>query len=305
MKLPLLLALALSLPVSAEWKLTWSDEFDGAEIDRAKWGFREGNGFVNPATKQWVPGWGNGELQYYTEDNAFLRDGKLVIEARREARDGCGFTSARLRTVDREGKVLFDQRYGRFEVRAKLPQGQGLWPAIWMLPTANPYGGWAASGEIDIMEARGQEPGKVLGTLHFGGAWPANAESGGEFLFPEGEDITGFHTYALEWEPGEMRWFVDGRLFSTKRFWWSTSRRGPRGGIIPAGEGDLNPWPAPFDKPFHLVLNLAVGGRFLGPPDETTPFPARMEVDFVRVYEWTEGHGEPAPRGPGPLPFPR
>ena len=225
--------------------------------------------------------------------------------ARKEAHEGCGFTSARLRTVDAGGKPLFSQRYGRFEIRAKLPVGQGLWPAIWMLPNDNPYGGWASSGEIDIMEARGQEPRKVLGTLHFGSAWPANAESGAVFDFGAGQSIAEFHTYALEWEPGEMRWYVDGTLYSTKRSWWSSSKRNPQGGLRPSSEAELNPWPAPFDKSFHLLLNLAVGGRFLGPPNATTPFPARIEADYVRVYERPGGYGKVPARGEGPLPFPR
>ncbi len=302
----LTLLLLLAAPLAADpWKLVWSDEFEGEKIDRTKWGFQVGNGFYNYDAKQWIHGWGNDELQYYTEDNATLRDGKLVIQARKESLHGCGFTSARMRTVTRQGETLFSQRYGRFEIRARLPVGQGLWPAIWMLPDHDPYGGWAASGEIDIMEARGQEPGKVLGTIHYGGGWPANEHAGGEHVFPEGKGIDHFHTYAIEWEPGVIRWYVDGTHYSTKTFWWSSSKRGAGGGEKPASEVEMNPWPAPFDKPFHLVLNLAVGGRFLGPPDQTTPFPAEMEIDYVRVYEKEGGYGDPAPRGEGVLPFSR
>lgn len=289
--------------VADEWKLVWSDEFEGKEVDRAKWGFQIGNGFHNHEAKQWVHGWGNDELQYYTEDNAATRDGKLVITAKKESLHGCGHTSARMRTVTRQGETLFSQRYGRFEIRAKLPVGQGLWPAIWMLPDKDPYGGWAASGEIDIMEARGHEPGKVLGTIHYGGGWPANAHSGGEFEFADGKGAEHFHTYAVEWEPGVIRWYVDGKEFSTKRFWWSSSKRGASGGEKPTSEDELNPWPAPFDKPFHLILNLAVGGRFPGAPDQSTSFPAEMEVDYVRVYEREGGYAEPSPRGEGSMPF--
>ncbi len=302
MKTLLLLALVPSL-AAADWNLVWSDEFDGKEIDRSKWGFQVGNGFYNYDANQWIHGWGNNELQYYTEENATLKDGKLVIEAKKESLHGCGYTSARMRTVTRDGKALFAQRYGRFEIRAKLPVGQGLWPAIWMLPEGEEYGGWAASGEIDIMEARGQEPGKVLGTIHYGGGWPANEHSGGEFTFPEGKGIDHFHTYAIEWEPGAIRWYVDDQLYSTKTFWWSSSQRDAQGGVKPASEDDLNPWPAPFDKPFHLLLNLAVGGQFLGNPDESTNFPAKMEVDYVRVYEKEGGAGETSARGEGKLPF--
>ncbi|BCX46460.1 endo-1,3-beta-glucanase [Haloferula helveola] len=296
----LLLLFFVLLPLHAEeWKLVWSDEFEGTEVDPKKWGFQIGNGFFNYDANQWIHGWGNNELQYYTEDNAAVRDGKLVITARKESLHGCGYTSARLRTMTRDGKPLFSQCYGRFEVRAKLPKGQGLWPAIWMLPDDNPYGGWAASGEIDIMEARGQEPGKVLGTIHYGGKWPANVHSGGEHEFPEGEGIDGFHTYSVEWEPGEIRWFVDGKKFSTKQFWWS----GSKGGEQPKSAADLNPWPAPFDKPFHLVINLAVGGQFLGNPDASTSFPAEMQIDYVRVFEKPGGYGEIPARGEGKLPF--
>ena len=296
----LLLLFAALIPVHAEeWELVWSDEFEAGEIDRTKWGFQIGNGFFNYQSNQWIHGWGNNELQYYTEDNAVVRDGKLVISARKESLHGCGYTSARLRTMGRDGKPLFSQCYGRFEVRAKLPKGQGLWPAIWMLPDDDPYGGWAASGEIDIMEARGHEPGKVLGTIHYGGKWPANVHSGGEHVFPKGEGIDGFHIYSVEWEPGEIRWFVDGKQFSTKSFWWS----GSKGGEPPKSAADLHPWPAPFDKPFHLLINLAVGGQFLGNPDASTPFPAEMEVDYVRVFGKPDGYGEAPVRGEGKLPF--
>lgn len=299
-----ILLIALFAPlVAGEWKMVWSDEFDGNEIDRTKWGFQLGNGLYNYDTKQWIHGWGNEELQYYTKDNASIRDGRLVITARKESLHGCGYTSARMRTVTSEGETLLSRRYGRFEIRAKLPVGQGLWPAIWMLPDDAPYGGWAASGEIDIMEARGQEPGKVLGTIHYGAGWPANEHSGGELVFPEGEGIADFHTYAIEWGPGVIRWYVDEQLFSTKRFWWSSSKRGANGGERPISEKELNPWPAPFDKPFHLILNLAVGGRFPGSPDKTTRFPAEMEIDYVRVYEKEGGYGELLPRGTGKLPF--
>jgi beta-glucanase (GH16 family) len=292
-------------PAADEWKLAWSDEFDGKEIDRAKWDFDLGNGFFNYDANQWISGWGNDELQYYTRepDNAFVRDGKLHIRAVKESLHGCGYSSARLKTRKKDGTALFSQKYGKFEFRAKLPTGQGLWPALWMLPLKEEYGPWASSGEIDVMEARGQEPNRVLGTLHYGSQWPSNAHSSNEYEFPKGQSIAEFHTYAVEWEPGAIRWFVDGKEYAKQSFWWSSSKRDGAKGVKPAKESALNPWPAPFDRPFYLVMNVAVGGRFLGNPDKSTPFPATMEVDYVRVYEKPGGYGAVKPRGLGPLPF--
>ncbi|QDV30169.1 Glucan endo-1,3-beta-glucosidase A1 precursor [Planctopirus ephydatiae] len=292
---------------ASEWTLTWSDEFAGSEIDRTKWDFDLGNGFYNYHSNQWISGWGNNELQYYTKEpeNAFIHDGMLHIRAVKESYQGCGYTSAKLKTRQRDGSPLFDQKYGKFEFRAKLPTEKGVWPALWMLPQEDRYGSWAASGEIDVMEARGQEPGKVLGTLHYGGRWPQNAHSGGEFVFPAGTTIADFHTYAVEWEPGEIRWLVDGKVYQTQNFWWSSSGvQGASGqGQKPASEQDLNPWPAPFDQPFYLIMNVAVGGNFLGRPDETSQFPAEMIVDYVRVYRSTNPTKNVPPRGKGALPF--
>ncbi len=287
------------------WKLVWSDEFDGPEIDREKWDFDLGNGFYDYTANQWISGWGNDELQYYTAEptNARIRDGMLHIRALRESRDGFGYTSARLKTRKRDGSELFAKRYGRFEFRAKLPTGQGIWPALWMLPQDDHYGTWAASGEIDILEARGQDPTKVLGTLHYGARWPHNAHSSREHILPAGGTIAGFHVYALEWEPGRMSWSVDDRVYATQNFWWSSSKLEGDRGARPAAEADLNPWPAPFDRPFFIVMNVAVGGRFPGNPDTTTKFPAEMVVDYVRVYDKAGGYGPVHPRGPGKLPF--
>lgn len=292
-------------PAGNDWKLVWSDEFDGKEIDRAKWDFDLGNGFFNYDANTWISGWGNGELQYYTREpeNAFVKDGVLHIRAVKESYQGSGYTSARLKTRKRDGSPLFNQKYGKFEFRAKLPTGKGVWPALWMLSQADKYGGWAASGEIDIMEARGQEPTKVLGTLHFGSRWPANTHISKEYVFPDGGTIADFHVYTLEWEPGEIRWSVDGKLYSTQSFWWSSSKADGAKGAKPTKETDLNAWPAPFDQPFYLIMNVAVGGQFLGNPDKTTVFPAEMVVDYVRVYEKVGGYKEAKPRGAGKLPF--
>lgn len=287
------------------WKLVWADEFDGAAIDRTRWDFDIGNGFYNYDANVWINGWGNDELQYYTDrpDNAFVKDGRLHLRAVKESLHRCGYTSAKLKTRKRDGTALFAQAYGRFEFRAKLPVGQGLWPALWMLPLKETFGGWAASGEIDVMEARGREPTKVLGTLHYGSRWPANAHTSKDYVFPKGETIADFHVYALEWEPGVMRWSVDGRTYATQDFWWSSSRAEAGKGLRPTRAADLNPWPAPFDQPFIVMMNLAVGGKFGGNPDRTTTFPAVMEIDYVRVHARPGGPGRPRPRGPGALPF--
>ena len=289
----------------AGWKQVWCDEFEGSVIDPAKWDFDLGNGFYNYEANAWIGGWGNGELEYYTREpsNAFVKDGLLHIRAVKESRDGCGYTSARLKSRKRDGCALFSARYGRFEFRAKLPVGKGLWPALWLLPQDDAYGPWAASGEIDILETRGHEPEKVTGAIHYGGRWPANTFTGAAYTLPDGGRIDAFHLYALEWEPGVIRWFVDGHLYASRSFWWSCSKVADGKGVAPARESDLNPWPAPFDRPFYLILNLAVGGQFGGNPDAATVFPAEMTVDYVRVYEKSGGTVAAPPRGEGKLPY--
>jgi beta-glucanase (GH16 family) len=292
-------------PAPAGWQLVWSDEFEGDQIDRTKWDFDLGNGFYSYDAKQWISGWGNDELQYYTQEpeNAFVRDGQLHIRALKQSLHGCGYTSARLKTRAKDGTALFQQQYGRFEFRAKLPIGAGIWPALWLLPQNETYGTWPASGEIDVLEVRGQEPHKILGTLHYGSRWPENKHSGAEFVLPVGGTVADYHLYALEWEPGIFRWFVDGQQYAEQSFWWSSSRTAEGRGVLPRTEADLNPWPAPFDQPFYLIMNLAVGGRFPGEPNPQTPFPAEMLIDYVRVYERPRGPGPVPPRGPGQLPF--
>lgn len=297
----LVAATAQAQRAPSAWKLVWSDEFTGTTIDATKWDFDLGRGFTT-ADGTVVDGWGNNELQCYTRDtaNVAVRNGHLVIRATRSTQDGCAYTSARVKTRAASGRALFAQTYGRFEWRAKLPLGRGLWPALWMLPLRDTYGTWAASGEIDVMEARGQTPSTVLGTLHYGAQWPHNVHSGADYILPRAGTIAEWHTYAVEWEPGRMRWFVDGVQTQEQRFWWSTRARRD---TLPPGAGDLNAWPAPFDQPFYLVMNLAVGGNFLGHPDATTPFPGVMEVDFVRVYSRRGGPRPVMPRGPGAFPW--
>lgn len=270
--------------VGEGWQLVWNDEFQGSEIDTEKWGYE---------TNCW--GGGNNELQCYTDraENSFIRDGKLVIRAQKEEFTGPAeplewesnagdatlpYTSARLRTLNKG-----DWTYGRFEIRAKLPGGQGIWPAIWMLPTDWKYGGWASSGEIDIMEAvnlSDDEPMKTHGTLHYGRDWPENVFSGASYEFTDSDPTEEFHTYAIEWANGEIRWYVDDVHFATQREsgWYSQSKNDD-------GEMVTHPGAAPFDERFHLLLNVAVGGNWPGNPDDSTELPVEMEVDYVRVYE--------------------
>lgn len=247
-------------PPTGDWTLVWSDEFSGSSIDSTKWNYS-------------VNGWGGGnnELQYYTDrsQNAYIDNGILNLVARKERYSGSDgtrdYTSARLDT-----KRKADFLYGKVSVRAQLPQGQGLWPAIWMLPTDDVYGGWASSGEIDIMEAVNlHENGnsKVYGTLHYGGAWPNNTHTGqGTAVSPNPADS--FHEYSVEWEPNEIRWYIDGQHYQTQTDWYT------EGGI----------YPAPFDQKFHLILNVAVGGNWPGNPNSNTTFPQAMKVDYVRVF---------------------
>jgi beta-glucanase (GH16 family) len=287
-----------------DWKLTWKDEFEGPDIDKTKWDFDTGDGFYDYGSNTWIGGWGNDEFQYYTRDpdNAFVKDGMLHIRAVKESHQGRGYTSARLKTRKKDGSPLFNQKYGRFEFRARLPTGRGVWPALWMLPHEDKHGSWPLSGEIDVMEARGQEPNKVLGTLHFGSGWPATQASH-DYVLPRQGTIADFHVYAVQWEPGEIGWYVDDQRYATQSFWWSSAAANTAQKSAPSKEADLNPWPAPFDQPFYLVMNVAVGGRFLGNPDKTTVFPVEMLVDYVRVYEKVGGYGKTKPRGAGKLPF--
>jgi beta-glucanase (GH16 family) len=256
------LTVADNAPVIAGGALTlvWSDEFNGPRLDPQKWYFESGDG-----SQYGIPGWGNNELQWYLPDSAAISNGTLVITARKESSNGKGYTSARINTRDR-----FAFKHGRIEARMKLPGGQGLWPAFWLLPQDLVYGVWAASGEIDIAEARnlGAAGGNnIYGVLHYGGQYPNNVASGESYLVAT--DITAdFHTYVLEWDEAEIRWYVDGILFAVRNSWYSSAA----------------PFPAPFDRRFYILLNLAVGGNFPGAPATNTTFPATMQVDYVRVY---------------------
>ncbi|HEY4904224.1 MAG TPA: glycoside hydrolase family 16 protein [Candidatus Sulfotelmatobacter sp.] len=243
------------------WVLTWSDEFDGpngSAVDGSKWVAETGGN-----------GWGNKELEYYTArtQNAYLQDGNLVIKAAREkyvGADGVSrdFTSARLKT---QGK--FSQAYGRFEARIKIPRGQGMWPAFWMLGDDIDKAGWPPCGEIDIMENIGKAPDTIYGSIHGPGFIGASG-LGAPYKLPAGQQFADdFHLFAVEWEPDTIRLYVDDQLYSTRR------------------RTDLKPgWKWPFDHPFFLLLNVAVGGDWPGDPNATTVFPQTMLVDYVRVY---------------------
>ncbi len=287
------------------WVLRWHDEFDGDALDAGKWHCEQGNGFRDPASGEWIAGWGNEELQHYTADpgNVFVRDSVLHIRALRQSREGCEYTSARLRSRAADGSALFAQRYGRFEFRARVPHGKGLWPALWLLPLEEHYGRWAASGEIDVMEVCGDAGHEVLGSIHFGCAFPQRELVTHRLRMPPGAGIGDWHCYAVEWEPGCISWELDGTKWASQDFWWSCSRTREGAGVRPQGEHEINAWPAPFDRPFYLVMNIAVGGNFPGSPDGSTPFPADLMLDYVRVYERQGGYADPAPRGRGRLPW--
>ena len=246
------------------WTLTGQDEFDGDSLNSAYWNFETGNGYGGENN-----GWGNGELQYYTgfQKNLSVSQGTLKITAIKENYNGFNYTSARIQTQNK-----FYQTRGKFEARVKLPVGQGYWPAFWLLPQNSPYGEWPASGEIDIFESKGSSPNWISGSLHFG------SQSDKKYITYSKDDlstpISEFHVYSLVWDEDAMYWYVDNELFAWETFWFSKNTA-----------GTYYPFPAPFDNPFYIVLNLAIGGSFDGNPDETTQFPQTMEVDYVRVYE--------------------
>ncbi|WP_249414156.1 carbohydrate binding domain-containing protein [Alteribacter keqinensis] len=258
-----------------DWMLTWEDQFEGDELDPDKWTIDTGNGFYD-ANGSWVPGWGNEELQSYQEDNVKVEDGKLILEGREETvTDETGTYEYTSGKVHSQGK--FSQKYGKFEAKMALPEGQGYWPAFWMMPEDDVYGGWAASGEIDIMEAAGGRPDHIGGAIHYGAEWPNNTYTAKDYYFPDGTDITDFNVYSVEWEPGEIRWYVNGELYQTLNNWSTTG----------AGNPAKFSYPAPFDQEFYLILNLAVGGWYGGDPDHTTDFPGEVVIDYVKAYELT------------------
>jgi beta-glucanase (GH16 family) len=236
-------------------KLVWNDEFSGNTLDMSKWSYQIGRGCELPAGC----GWGNGEQESYTSSNAVVSDGTLKIVAKPD------LTSSRIRTM---GK--FSKTYGIFEARMKLPNFTGAWPAFWMMPESDAYGGWAASGESDSMEAK-NECSVVQSTLHFGGAWP-NQKDSDQCKAPCLSSVApGWHTFRLVWRPKGMRWFVDGVQTCWRNDWWSDS--------APNVDGP------PFDKPFHIILNLALGGGYPGKAVDASQLPQQLEVDYVRVWD--------------------
>ncbi len=250
-------------PPTSGFTLVWSDEFNGADgtsPDSSKWTYDTGGN-----------GWGNHELECYTSlaQNAQMMGGNLVITAKNQPAYRCSdsttrdYTSARLKTIG-----LFSQAYGRFEARIQIPKGQGMWPAFWMLGNNITSVGWPKCGEIDIMENIGKEPGTVHGSLHGPSTTGPTSDATAPFSLPAGQKFSdAFHLYAVEWEPGTVRFYVDSNLYAT-----FSQSQWPAGGT----------WA--FDHPFFIILNVAVGGDWPGPPDANTIFPQQMLVDYVRVY---------------------
>jgi beta-glucanase (GH16 family) len=242
--------------------LTWNDEFnapDGSPVDASKW-----------VTETGGNGWGNQELEYYTArtENAFQQGGNLVIKVLQEKHTGPDnvsrdYTSARLKT---QGK--FSQKYGRFEARIKIPRGQGIWPAFWMLGDDIGKTGWPKGGEIDIMENIGKEPATVHGTIHGPGYSGDKGISSAYNAPPDQHFADDFHVCAVEWEPKAIRFYVDDHLYATR---------------TPADLPKATKWV--YNHPFFMLLNVAVGGGWPGNPDATTQFPQTMLADYVRVYK--------------------
>lgn len=273
-----LVVMVLPDPAQGKWQLAWADEFDGQKLNQSNWAFQYGS----------FGGWTvNKEQQCYSDGrndhNARVVNGSLVIEARVEKcklQPKQNFTSARLYTLQA-------WRYGRFEVRARLPAGRQLWPAIWLVPARPKFGQWASSGEIDIMEYKGEHRDQIIGTIHYGGPRPYNERRGSGWKKSKADFSAEWHVFGLEWTAKDIRWLLDGQEYhreSISRWMWS-------------GKGKPNPYTAkgqPFDQPFRLILNVAVSGRFFGPPPYITPSQAHtawtkrtMEVDWVRVFKWT------------------
>ena len=265
MRLLLLLALIITAQSvcysqSGQWRLVWADEFNYKGLpDPAKWSYDVGG-----------HGWGNEESQFYTsrrKANARVENGSLIIEARRDNWRGHEYTSARL-----VSKANGDWTYGRFEVRAKLPTGKGAWPAIWMLPTGKRYGGWPSSGEIDIMEQVGFDPQMVHASVHTR-SYNHNINTHKTAKTEVANATTAFNVYAIEWTPEEIRGYVNDRQY----FAFKNER-------LTNQSADYKEWP--FDQPFHLLLNIAVGGMWGGQQGvDPKVWPQRMLIDYVRVYQ--------------------
>ena len=239
-------------PVYPDLTLVWSDEFNGSALNTGDWTFEIGNG---------NSGWGNNELQYYRSENTEVSNGFLTIEARKEVFEGKQYTSSRIITKDK-----VDLRYGRIDIKAKLPEGQGIWPALWMLGSNIDAVGWPACGEIDIMELVGHVPNEVHGTVHYGPPSPNNLSTGTSFKLNSGKFSDEFHLFSLVWQENLIQWYVDDQLYFTRN---------------PSDLADT--WP--FNKDFFFIFNVAVGGNWPGSPNGSTVFPQQMVVDYIRVYQ--------------------
>lgn len=235
--------------------LVWQDEFDGATLNSNFWTHETGTG---------QSGWGNNELQYYRPENTTLVSGNLVIEARQEAFGGAAYTSSRLVTKD---KKTF--KYGRIDIRAALPEGQGMWPALWMLGANLPTAGWPSCGELDMMEIIGSQPGRVYGTVHYASATGDHLQIGNSKALAGGAKFSeAFHVFSVVWEQDRIRWYLDDVLYHE---------------VTPTILGTNNPYP--FNQDFFFIFNLAVGGNWPGSPDAATVFPQRLIVDYIRVFQ--------------------
>jgi len=258
--LALFLVIAFSCEKHNERELAWSDEFNTEGTpDSTKWDFDLGDGCPDNC------GWGNNELQYYTREakNIRVEGGHLVIEARRDSSGGKAFTSSKI-----VSRSKGDWLYGRLEIKARLPRGKGTWPAIWMLPTDWKYGGWPASGEIDIMEHVGYDPGVIHGTIHTEAYnHIKQTQKEGKITIPDAQDA--FHIYSVNWSEDKMEFYVDDKLYHT---------------VIRDPKDDYKGWP--FDQRFYLIMNIAVGGNWGGAQGvDPDIWPQRMEIDYVRVYQ--------------------
>ena len=240
---------------SPGYTLVWNDEFSGTALDGGTWNYEIGNG---------SGGWGNHELEYYTNStkNVFVSNGNLIIEARKESISGFNYSSSRLTT---QNKKAFT--YGRVDIRAKLPKGKGMWPALWMLGSNINTAGWPACGEMDIMELLGQEPSKMYSTLHYGASAATHGSKGNSYTLSGGSFYDQFHVFSMDWKQDIVKLYVDNNL------------------VLTVNKADVGTSPYPFNAPFFFIFNVAVGGDWPGSPDATTTFPQRMIVDYIRMYQ--------------------
>jgi beta-glucanase (GH16 family) len=257
------------------WNIVWSDEFNGASLNTNNWTNDIGNGFFSGGN--YVPGWGNNEDEFYTgrTQNVYVANGYLHIAALKQPTNGLFYTSGRIKSIG-----LYYTTYGRIEWRAQLPWGTGFWPALWMLPENSPYGGWPNSGEIDVVENNGSVTNQEGGTIHYGGANGNDVYSGQTYTFPGSDSVTNFHVYLLEWSTNAISWYVDGHRYETQTNWWSNV----------GTSTSTYPYPAPFNEPFYILMNVAVGGQYLGNPSTNlinASLPGQMLVDYVRIYNQT------------------